>query len=247
MPSAFNVTATTNDVQLPVNRQGSVALTISNISGKPQQGRVSIAALDSTRATWLNVDGGPDRNFPVGGAQQVTIQIVVPNDVKPGHYTFRPDVVAVQNPDEDSTQGPILAFEVPPPPPPPQHEPWWKEHWPILAAAAAAVVIIVGVVLFLFVFTTVVPDVTNQTLQNANSAITSARLVPQIIAQPLCPVFSVLIVSNQSPPGGNRVSPGSTVTLTLACRRLTLDREDVFTVSPLLDRVARGLAGAAKP
>jgi hypothetical protein len=151
MPSAFNVTATTNDVQLPVTRQGSVVLTISNISGKPQQGRVSLAALDSTKATWLGVDGGIDRTFPVGGAQQVTIRIAVPNDAAPGHYTFRPDVVAVQDPDDDSTQGPTLAFEVPPPPPPPPVEPWWKMHWPILAAAATALVLIVGVALYFFV------------------------------------------------------------------------------------------------
>jgi hypothetical protein len=146
-PSAFNVTATTNDIQLDATRQGSIALTIANISGKPQKGRVSIAALDSTKATWLSVADGTDLTFPVGGAQEVTIQIAVPNDAAAGHYPFRPDVIAVQNPDEDSTQGPILAFEVPaplPPPPPPPPIPWW-----VFVAAGVVVLILIGGVVFL--------------------------------------------------------------------------------------------------
>jgi hypothetical protein len=216
MPSAFNVTATTNDVSLNASRQGSVALTIANISGKPQQGRVSIAALDSTKATWLSVGGGPDRAFPVGGAQQVTIQIAVPNDAAAGHYTFRPDVIAVQNPDEDSTQGPILAFEVPAPPPPPPVEPWWKTHWPILAAAAAAFVLIVGVVLFLFVFTAIVPNVVGQNVAAAQPTIVAAGFQAGTPTPGLDLTKPDGTVLDQVPAGSSRANRGSIVNLVVA-------------------------------
>jgi hypothetical protein len=210
MPSAFNVTAATNDVQLSASRQGGVALTISNISGKPQQGRVSIAALDSTKATWLSVAGGADRAFPVGGTQQVTIQIAVPNDAAPGHYTFRPDVVSVQNPDEDSTQGPTLAFEVPPPPPPDGGAkiPWW-----VFAAIAAVVVLVAAVVAYLLVLTKIVPDVVGSDVGAAQATLSSAGFQPGTPTPQADLSKAPGIVLSQDPPAGARAGRGSTVNL----------------------------------
>jgi hypothetical protein len=149
MPSAFNVTTTTNDLRLDDSRQGLVALTVSNTSGKPQQGRLILEALDLTKADWLKVEGPAERNFPIGDTQQYVIQVVVPKDAASGHYTYRPNVVAVALPDEDSTEGPTLAFEVPEPPPQPKPTPF---PWPIVGAAAAAVVLVGAVLAYLLVF-----------------------------------------------------------------------------------------------
>jgi hypothetical protein len=147
MPSAFNVTTPDNDLKLEDSRRGTVALTVSNVSAKPQQGRLSLVPLDPTKAEWLGVAGAATRTFPVGGSEQFVVQIAVPKEAPDGRYTYRPDVVAVANPDEDSTQGPTLAFEVPKVVV--VEDPWWKKYLWYIVAGAVVLLVVIGVVVFL--------------------------------------------------------------------------------------------------
>jgi eukaryotic-like serine/threonine-protein kinase len=211
MPSAFNITAATNDVSLDKSGRGTIALTVSNVSGQPQQGRLSIVSISPTKPEWLNSLDGTDRTFPVGGTQQFTIQIAVPPDTSSGQYTFRPDVVAIKNPDEDSTQGPMLAFEVPKPapPPPPPPFPWW------IPAAAVAVVVVIGVLAYFFFFTVLVPNVVSSTTAAAETAITNAGLQAAPTTQINLTATNDTVLS-QNPAFNTRVGRGSTVSFTVA-------------------------------
>ncbi|HEY6292471.1 MAG TPA: hypothetical protein VI455_13050, partial [Terriglobia bacterium] len=124
MASVFNITTASSTVQLDARGHGEIAFTVSNTSGRHLRGRAKLVPHDPGQRDWLMVAGEPERDFPVNGAQQVTVQVAVPVGSKEGRYTFRLDGVSVQNPDEDYTQGPTVAFavaeqEVP------RRFPWW--------------------------------------------------------------------------------------------------------------------------
>jgi hypothetical protein len=211
MPSAFNVTTTDNDLKLKDSRQGVVALTVSNISGKAQDGRLALVALDPTQAAWLGVVGNATRTFPVGGAEQFAVQIAVPKDAAPGRYTYRPDVAAVANPDEDSTTGPVLAFEVPAVVV--VVVPWWRKYlWPLVAAAVALLVLI-GVLAYLLVFSVIVPDVVNQDVAAAQTAVAGVGLQAGTPTPATTLRVASGVVLTQVPAGGARVARNSTVEL----------------------------------
>jgi hypothetical protein len=143
--SPFTITTGSNTVVLNSSRQGEAAFTATNISGRPLRGRGELLPLGQTAAGWLTIVGEAERDFGIAAAQQYAVQVAVPLDAAPGLYTFRLDMVGVDNPDENFTQGPVVQFQVlppPPPPPPPQPFPWW-------IVAVVAGVIVIGVIIFL--------------------------------------------------------------------------------------------------
>lgn len=127
MAAAFTITSPTNSVLLGADRVGQAAFTVANQTGRAVRARVSVTALDPTKGDWLSVVGMAERDYPAGGAEQVTVNVAVPPDVADGAYPFRLDVASVTNPDAEWAHGPVVAFQVPklppPPPPPPPVEP----------------------------------------------------------------------------------------------------------------------------
>src|SRR5690242_7649716 len=113
--SPFTITAGSNTVVLNNNRQGEAAFTATNISGRALRGRGELLPLGQTAAGWLSISGDAERDFAIAAAQQYSVQVAVPLDVAPGLYTFRFDMVGVDNPDENFTQGPVVQFQVLPP------------------------------------------------------------------------------------------------------------------------------------
>ncbi len=140
MPSLFAITTAANSVPLDGNRQGQTVFTVSNTSVHPVRGRARIAPDGSAAASWFTLTGGAERDFTVNGTQQYTVQIAVPQTVTAGNYTMRLDMVGVDNPDEDFTQGPSVTFAVPEPLPVKKPFPWW-------IIAVAAVIVIAAIVL----------------------------------------------------------------------------------------------------
>lgn len=141
MARVFDVTSASDTVRLDGNGQGEMAFTASNVSGRPVRGRAKLVPQDAAAKAWLSVVGESERDFPASGTQQFTVKVAVPAGSKPGKYNFRLDVVSVQNPDEDYTQGPNVAISVTLPPPAPKPFPWW-----ILVVAAVLLLAIGGVV-----------------------------------------------------------------------------------------------------
>ncbi len=140
MPSLFAITTAANRVPLDGNRKGQIIFTVSNTSVRAVRGRARIAPDGSAAATWFTLAGGAERDFSVNGTQQYTVQITVPPTVAAGNYTVRLDMVGVDNPDEDYTQGPSVTFAVPEPLPVKKPFPWW-----IIAVIAG--IVIVGIIL----------------------------------------------------------------------------------------------------
>ena len=147
---SFTVTALSEKVTLDDSGAARTSFTVTNTSPQALRGRLLTRPRDAAKPEWFTVVGESVRDFAPDGAQQVVVELHVPPGTPPGSYSFRLDAVSEDDPDEDFTEGPSVAFDVaaPPPPPPPKKKfPWW-----ILAIVGAVLLLIViGIVVFLLV------------------------------------------------------------------------------------------------
>jgi len=124
--------------------RAQVAYTVANKKPTPARARVRVAARDSSRDEWFQVEGDAERDFRAEEAQVFTVRVAIPRDVPAGTYGFRLDAVSVADPQEDFTEGDSIAVEWTPPPVTPRPRlPWW-----LIPAAAGVVAIVVGVVVW---------------------------------------------------------------------------------------------------
>lgn len=122
-------------------RTGSIVFTVNNKSGEVRSGTLSVQVAGQSKAEWFAIDGEHERGFDSANSETVTIKIAVPNSVAAGNYPFRLRVVAVNDPDNDHTDGPATTVEVPPPPPP---LPVPKPKWPWIVGALVLLAVIGG-------------------------------------------------------------------------------------------------------
>ena len=119
---------------------GSTVFTVNNKSGEVRSGTLSVQVAGQSKAEWFTIDGEHERGFDPVNSETVTIKIAVPSSVAAGNYPFRLRVVAVNNPDNDHTDGPATTVEVPVPPVPDPRPPvkWWI--WLVGALVLMAVI-----------------------------------------------------------------------------------------------------------
>jgi hypothetical protein len=115
MPSQFAITAATNTLRLDEKRQSEAQFTVFNASGRPLRGRVRIVSENPVAQDWLKLSGPVEHDFVIAGTHQYVVNVAVPPTAPEGNYTFRLDVLDVDLPDENLTQGPTVTFVVPPP------------------------------------------------------------------------------------------------------------------------------------
>ena len=104
-------------LHLDQNRQGAVACTVTSTRG-PIRARSIIVPQGTARAEWFKLEG-PAERF-IDGTEQFTVKISVPAGTKAGDYSFLLRVVSEASPDDEFTEGPQVAFEVPAAPALPQ-------------------------------------------------------------------------------------------------------------------------------
>ncbi len=208
MPSLFAITTAANSVPLDGSRKGQIVFTVSNTSVRAVRGRARIAPDGAAAATWFALADGAEREFTVNGTQQYTVQIAVPPTIAAGNYTVRLDMVGVDNPDEDFTQGPSVTFAVPEPLPVKKF-PWW-----IIAVIVG--IVIVGVILAVVLSPKQVdvPTLVGSPLVAAQPTLESVGLKVNVI-QATAESAKVNVVLAQDPTGGAKVQSGSAVTLTV--------------------------------
>jgi heat shock protein HslJ len=141
MPSPFAITTATNAVSLDAQRRSEASFTVSNTSGSPIRGRAQLTPEAPASAAWLTLTEEAEQDFSTGSTQQYTVKIAVPADTPAGTYSFRLNMVGVENPDELFTQGPSITFQVPEPEPK-KPFPWWIV---IVAVGALALCCALGV------------------------------------------------------------------------------------------------------
>jgi len=209
MASSFAITAATNSVRLDAKRRGETAFTVFNSSGRPIRGRAQLVPENPAAAAWLTLAGIAERDFPIAGTQQYTVQIAVPPGAPAGSYPFRLDMVGVENPDEDYTEGPTVTFEVPKPQPQKKPFPWW------ILLVVAGVLVVGGSLLAILLWprTVEVPDVAGLTISEAADVLVEASLsVGELDEAPSGEVAEGQVIRSE-PAAGEEVRRGSEVTL----------------------------------
>jgi hypothetical protein len=145
MPSSFDVTTATNTIRLDNKRHGELTVTVFNTATQPKRGRIQLGTQQQELVPWVSLAGNQERDFQPSGAQQYTFTVEVPPEAQAGTYRFHVDMVGVDNPDEDYTEGPVVSFDVPKVDAP-QTRPflWW-----IVAVAIIALVVMGGTIFLL--------------------------------------------------------------------------------------------------
>jgi hypothetical protein len=143
MANPFSITAASDSVRLDSQGRGSMSFTVSNISGRARRGRARVVPAEPGPASWLRLEGEAERDFTADGTHQYTVHIATPPGTAPGRHTFGLDVVSVENPDEEWSQGPKVSCEVPATAPPKKPFPWW------ILAVILGILLVGGLVLWL--------------------------------------------------------------------------------------------------
>ena len=79
---------------------------VTNISPESSDARLSVVLAGGSKTEWFSVDGNRERTFAAGESQTVVVKVKAPADAPAGDYPFRLRVVAVNDPDNDHTEGP---------------------------------------------------------------------------------------------------------------------------------------------
>jgi hypothetical protein len=133
----FAITAPSVSVPLDNRGHGEIVFTVSNTGGRALRGRAKLIPQDPQQSKWTKIRGEAEREFAINGTQQFSVSVDVPAETKPGKYSFRFDVLSVELPDEESTQGPTVSFSNLSTLPPPNHAfPWWLIVVPAIAVIA---------------------------------------------------------------------------------------------------------------
>src|SRR6266480_960876 len=207
----FAITAARETVTLDNQGRAEVSFTASNTGPKSIAGRAKLVPLGSAKAAWLNLDGEQERNFAKGEAHQLTVHIAVPPGTPVGKYSFRLNIISVENPDDEFTEGPSFSFEVKEltvAQAPARKFPWW------IAVIAGVVVLGGGLITWLLLPQKVtMPDVVGKPYKEAVNALSAVKLKPAAKEEKVSGTQKPGIVIEQNPKAKEVVRLGSEVKL----------------------------------
>ena len=112
MTSSFSVTTASSKILLNAQRHGEIVFTVTNITAQTVIGRADIASDNSTTKAWATIQGETERNFAPNATEQYVVDLNVPGSASIGTYSISLNLIGVDDPDEDFTEGPSVAFEV---------------------------------------------------------------------------------------------------------------------------------------
>jgi WD40 repeat protein len=204
----FAITAARETVTLDNEGRAEVSFTASNTGPKSIAGRAKLVPLGSAKAAWLSLDGEQERNFAKGEAHQLSVHIAVPPGTPVGKYSFRLNIISVENPDDEFTEGPSVSFEVKEltvAQAPPRKFPWW------IVAVAAVVVLGAGIITWLLIPQKVkVPDVIGVPVEKAGKMLQGGRLRLRTELKSAGEKPGTIV--DQNPKKDESVAPGTVIT-----------------------------------
>jgi beta-lactam-binding protein with PASTA domain len=215
-PPSFTVTAAGEKVKLDDSGSARAQFTVTNTSPQARKGRLLTRPREPAKPEWFSVVGESIRDFAPNAAQQAVVELKVQPGSPPGSYSFRLDAVSEDDPDEDFTEGPSVAFEVAPPAKPPKPFPWWI----LIVAGAVVLLIVIGIVVWLLVRDTgpktkPVPSVIGLSAAAAQSTLTNAGFTMKTRSTPVTDPAQNGVVQSQNPAAGTAQPPGTEVTVTV--------------------------------
>jgi hypothetical protein len=109
----FTVTTPSVSVELAENRMGEVPFTVTNVGGWTLRARVRVTPAPGSPESWFSVVGESEQEFEVGAARQFVVRVDPPLGAAAGTYAFRLDVIGIENPDDDYSEGPSCQVTIP--------------------------------------------------------------------------------------------------------------------------------------
>ncbi|WP_395672927.1 PASTA domain-containing protein [Inquilinus sp.] len=195
---------------------GAVTFTVTNKTGQGLAGRVTIEPQGEAKAEWFSVDGESERQFIANGTHTFTVRIKTAPEAKAGAYSLKVRAVAVNDPDNDFAESPVVAFDIAAPPPetPKKKLPWW-----IFAAIGGGVAVVAGVVVAVILFTggggSTVPNVIGNQIAQAETTLTTAKFAV-VREDDAASDQAPGTVTGQDPAEGAELDEGGQVTLRVA-------------------------------
>jgi len=118
---------------------------VTNKSPDSADGRLSVVLSGGSKTEWFSIDGNRERTFASGESQTATVTVRIPADVPAGDYPFRLRVIAVNDPDNDHSEGPMTIAKLGPP------VPVGKKPliWPWILIAIVVVILIAAALYFM--------------------------------------------------------------------------------------------------
>jgi beta-lactam-binding protein with PASTA domain len=213
-PPSFTVTAAGEKVKLDDSGSARAPFTVTNITPRAVKAQLLARPREPAKPEWFSVVGESVRPFAPNAAEQVVVQLNVPPGSPPGSYSFRLDAVSEDDPDEDFTEGPSVAFEVAPTPTPPKPFPWWI----LIVVGAAVLLIVIGIVLWLLLRddgTKSVPSVVGLSEAAAQSTLTNAGFKVKTQSVSVTDPAQHGVVQSQDPAAGSSQPSGTEVRITV--------------------------------
>jgi signal recognition particle receptor subunit beta len=207
MPRVFAITSSTDHVLLNADRKGEATFTVTNSSTRSIRAQIRLRPLEETKIEWLNLTGEAERDFTPGATQQVVVSVKVPGGSS-GKHSFRIDVISVENPDEDYSEGPVVALRMGLPARPARPFPWW-----ILIVVSVGLVLISALAYLLIPKKVDVPNVVQMSFADAKKKIDALGLTVKEISQESDEKEGTVI--DQKPKEG-KIKKGGTIELTVA-------------------------------
>jgi eukaryotic-like serine/threonine-protein kinase len=208
MPNSFAITTTTNSLQLNNQRRGEAVFSVFNASGRAIRGRARLTSENAAAKAWLSLTGAAERDFAMAGIQQFNVQIAVPPDAPAGNYTFGLDMIGVENPDEDLTEGPTVTFQVAAPEVK-KPFPWW-----IVAVIAGLLVLgVAAIVILSQPKTAIVPDLTGLAVTEAEAQLKDAGLEAGQTQPRASNTVAIGQIIGTAPAANQEVNKGTRITL----------------------------------
>jgi hypothetical protein len=208
MPTLFHITPASTRVTLDARHKASATFTVTNASGGRMRARANVVVTDASTRNWFRLGEEAEHEFDADGTTQYTVEIAVPPDAPAGRYTFRLDVVGVENPDEDYSEGPPVEVVVAGPVKERKPFPWW------IILAVVGGVLLVGIILAIVLRPrmTIVPVVAGQPEATAVAMLEEAHFEPVVVPIPSDVITAGLAIKTR-PSGNTQQRQGSRVIL----------------------------------
>jgi len=204
----FAITAARETVTLDNEGRAEVSFTASNTGSKSIAGRAKLVPLGSAKAAWLSLDGEQERNFAKGEAHQLTVHIAVPPGTPVGKYSFRLNIISVENPDDEFTEGPSVSFEVKEltvAQAPARKFPWW------IVVIAGVLLLGGGLITWLLIPQKIsVPKIMGEDISKAKVLLEDAKLRLRTESKSAGATPGTIV--DQNPKKDERVAPGTIIT-----------------------------------
>jgi serine/threonine-protein kinase len=208
---SFTVTAAGDKVTLDDSGEAKASFTVTNTTSQALRGHLVARPREPAKPEWFSVAGESVRDFGPNGAERVVVQLKVPPRSPAGSYSFRLDAISEADPDEDFTEGPSVAFQVPEPPKK-KPFPWWI----VIVAAAVVLLIVIGIVVWLLVRDNgraTVPAVVGQPEPAAQTMLKDAGFGVKSVQVPVNDQAQNGLVQTEDPAAGTEQPKGSQVTI----------------------------------